>query len=345
MLLIYYIYMTNNHDHLRAIVASLLEQPKGIFAIDESIESCNKRFATLGIPETETKRRDYRELLVTVPDIEQYVSGYIMHDETIRQSTTDGWRFVDILHDKGIHIGIKVDTGLELFDNSDTEQVTNGLDGLSERLIEYRDIFGASFTKWRTVVHIGDGLPTDECLRENANRLAQYAKIVQEHDMVPIVEPEVLMAGTHNIHQCYDVTARNLNPLISALREHDVYLGGVILKTSMVIDGSECSIQSDIDTVAHMTVKCLQECVPTDMGGIVFLSGGQDTNESAQHLNRMSQLYPVLPWELTFSYGRGIQSSALKHFAEYPEDKTGGQDLVMIWARADSLASVGKLVA
>ena len=333
----------NNHDHLRAIVTNLLEQPKGIFAIDESIESCNKRFALLGIPETVEKRRDYRELLVTVPEIEQYVSGYIMHDETIRQSTTDGWRFADVLHDKGIHIGIKVDTGLMPFADSSIEQITNGLDGLGDRLIEYRDVFGASFTKWRALIHIGENIPTDACLLENANRLAQYAKIVQEHDMVPIIEPEVLMTGNHTIQQCYDVTARNLKILMTTLHEHDVYLGGVILKTSMVIDGSECSVQSDIDTVAHMTMKCLQEYVSPDIGGIVFLSGGQDTNESAQHLNRMSQLYPNLSWELTFSYGRGIQDSALHHFAKYPEDRAGIQDLVMVWARADSLASIGKL--
>ncbi len=334
---------SNNHDQLRSIVMNLLETPKGIFAIDESPKSCNERFAKLDIPETEEKRRAYRELLVTVPDIEQYVSGYIMHDETIRQSTTDGWRFVDRLHDKGIHIGIKVDTGLESFNNSSIEQVTNGLDGLVQRLTEYRDVFGASFTKWRAVIHIGENIPSFECLQENANRLAQYAKIVQEHDMVPIIEPEVLMTGNHTIQQCYDITARNLDIVMAAMKNNDVYMGGVILKTSMVIDGSECTLQSDIDTVAHMTVQCLQEHVPADIGGIVFLSGGQDNNESAQHLNRIHQLYPILPWSVTFSYGRAIQSYALEHFARYPDDIPGGQDLVMVWAHADSLASIGKL--
>lgn len=328
-----------NTQKLEMIVNKLLVQPKGLLAIDESTESCNKRFEALGIETTDEARRTYRELLVTAPGIENYISGYIMYDETLRQSSLDGKRFPDILRDRGIEAGIKVDQGLE---DSGLEKVTKGLDGLADRLIEYRAQFGASFTKWRSVVVIGEQTPTDEVLHENANRLAQYAKIVQDADMVPIIEPEVLLDGNHTIDTCYQITAKNLDIAFSAMQNAGVYLPGLILKTSMVMPGNTSSIVADIDTVADMTVKCLREHVPNEIGGIVFLSGGQDSESATRHLNRMHQLHPNLPWPLTFSYSRAIQGDTLKHWAQDRNDITGAQKLLLDWAKKDSLASVGK---
>lgn len=328
-----------NTQKLEMIVNKLLIKPKGLLAIDESTESCNKRFEALGIETTDEARRTYRELLVTAPGIENYISGYIMYDETLRQSSLDGKRFPDILRDRGIEAGIKVDQGLE---DSGLEKVTKGLDGLADRLIEYRAQFGASFTKWRSVVVIGEQTPTDEVLHENANRLAQYAKIVQDADMVPIIEPEVLLGGNHTIDTCYQITAKNLDIVFTAMQNIGVYLPGLILKTSMVMPGKTSPAVADVDTVANMTVKCLREHVPNEIGGIVFLSGGQDSKSATQHLNRMHQLHPNLPWPLTFSYSRAIQNDTLHYWANHRDDVAGAQKLLLDWAKKDSLASVGK---
>lgn len=333
---------TQYHDQLKTTVNRLMEKPRGILAIDESNDSCNKRFTALGIQPTQENRRLYRELLITTPDIEQYVSGYIMYDETIRQTTVDGWRFPDILHDKGIEIGIKVDQGLELFPGSDVEQITKGFDGLPERLIEYRDTYGASFTKWRSVVHITDVLPTDEVLIRNATDLAQYAKIVQDAGMVPIIEPEVLINGTHTLERCYEVTRHNLEILFHAMQIAEVYLPGLILKTSMVISGDRALLQATPDEVARATVKCLTETVPTDIGGIVFLSGGQDQLHASIHLSMMSDI-SNLPWPLTFSYSRAIQNDTLQSFAHNPLNITAAQDKLLYWANMNSRATRGEL--
>ncbi len=326
---------------LEATVQKLLLRPKGLLAIDESNDSCNKRFESVGIETTKEARRTYRELLVMAPEIESYVSGYIMYDETIRQATNDGERFPDILKGKGVEVGIKVDQSLDPFDDSSAEQVTKGLEGLADRLVEYRAMFGASFTKWRAVVHIGDGIPTDACLQENAQRLAQYARIVQDADMVPIIEPEVLLDGDHTMETCYTVTAHNLDIVFAEMERMGVYMPGLILKTSMVLPGKSSAEMASIDQVAQMTVKCLHEHVPNSIGGIVFLSGGQDALHATKHLNRMHQLYPALPWPLTFSYSRAIQGDTLEYWAQHRDDTVTAQNMLVSWAKADSQASVG----
>lgn len=331
-----------NTKILESTLAQLLVRPKGLLAIDESNDSCNKRFTAVGVETTEAARREYRELLVTAPDIEDFVSGYIMYDETIRQSAVDGKRFVDILKEKGIQSGIKVDQGLESFNNSPVEQVTKGLEGLADRLVEYRAQFGASFTKWRVALHIGEGIPSEACMRENAVRLAAYAKTVQEADMVPIIEPEVLLDGDHSLETCYTVTAKNLDIVFEEIQKVGVYLPGLILKTSMVIPGKSAGTQATIEQVATMTVKCLREHVPNGIGGIVFLSGGQDSEHAAKHLNAMHQLYPDLPWPLTFSYSRAIQGDTLNYWAKNRTDVETAQTFLVAWAEANSEASLGK---
>lgn len=331
-----------NTKILESIVTSLLIQPKGLLAIDESNDSCNKRFEALGVETTEDARREYRELLITAPNIERFVSGYIMYDETIRQSTKDGKRFPDVLKEKGIAPGIKVDQGLESFNGSPVEQVTKGLEGLADRLVEYRAQFGASFTKWRVALHIGEGMPSEACMRENAIRLAQYAKTVQEANMVPIIEPEILLEGDHSLERCYEVTAKNLDIVFDEVQKAGVYLPGLILKTSMVLPGKSAGIQATIEQVATMTIKCLREHIPNEIGGVVFLSGGQDSEHSTKHLNVMHQLYPNLPWSLTFSYSRAIQGQALHYWAQNRKDIETAQQLLLEQARANSEASIGK---
>lgn len=329
---------------LASIVAQLLITPKGILAIDESNDSCNKRFESVGVEPTESARREYRELLITAPEIENYISGYIMYDETIRQSTRDEKRFPDILREKGIEVGIKVDQGLELFNGSDTEQVTKGLDGLHDRLIEYRALYGASFTKWRValVIDTHQGLPSEACMIENAERLAQYAKIVQEEHMVPIIEPEILINGNHDIDTCYAVTAKNLDIVFDAMNRAGIYLPGLILKTSMVISGDKNVTPADAQSVAHMTIKCLREHVPPQIGGIVFLSGGQSSEQATHHLQKMHALYPQLPWPLTFSYSRAIQNDTLHYWANHRDDRDQAQKLLVDWAKKNSLARIGQ---
>ena len=321
-------------------VSKLVAKPKGILAIDESISTCDARFEKLGIPTTEEKRRDYREILVTAPDIEKYVSGYITFDETIRQSTKENILFSKILKEKGILVGIKVDQGLKDFPDSPIEKMTIGLEGLTERLQEYKN-FGASFAKWREAITIGDGLPTEECLITNAQSLAKYAKLCQDENIVPMVEPEVLIDGNHSIEKCFEVTAHNLDILFTELKKENVFLPGIILKTSMVLAGKDHFPQAGIDQVAEQTLKCLKEHVPLDIGGIVFLSGGQDDETSVLHLNAMHQT-GELPWPLTFSYGRAIQNDTLLSFAKNPEDTESAQKLLVENAEKCSMASIGK---
>ncbi len=330
-----------NQDILKKTVARLTNPPKGILAADESNNTCNKRFEKLGIPTTEEKRREYRELLITTPSIEMYISGIILFDETIRQSTKDGRSFVSVLQSKGIDVGIKVDGGLEDFPSSLDEKITQGLEGLPERLKEYKTM-GATFTKWRSVVNIGDVLPTDACLRENADRMAKYALACQAEDIVPIIEPEVLIDGDHTIERCLEVTGHNLDILFNALTEQDVYIPGVILKTSMVISGTKNGDRANPQKVAENTLSCLQRHVPKDIGGIVFLSGGQTEEESTNHLYLMHNM-GSLPWNLTFSYSRALQNPVLKYWAEKPEDIVGAQEILFKMAKQNSLASMGQL--
>lgn len=329
-----------NETILKNTVARLMEEPKGILAIDESLNTCNKRFEKLGIPTTEEKRREYRELLVTTPGIESYISGYILFDETMRQKTSDGESFISVLKDKGIEVGIKVDKGPVDFTGYPDEKITDGLEGLDERLKEYRKM-GATFAKWRGIYTIGELTPSGALMKKNAEIFAKYALFCQENDIVPIVEPEILMDGNHSIEKCYATTVQNLSMVFQALKEAELYLPGVILKTSMVLPGKDLDLQVYDTEVAQKTVAALKEKVPEILGGIVFLSGGQDDTAATLRLNEMAKLQP-LPWRLTFSYGRAIQNNALKSWAEDPGDVTSAQNLLLKAAENNSLASIGE---
>ncbi|MEI8175105.1 MAG: class I fructose-bisphosphate aldolase, partial [bacterium] len=273
-----------NEQALIKTVKNLTKEPKGILAIDESLSTCNKRFIKLGIPTTEEKRQEYRELLITAPSIEEYISGYILFYETIRQKTKDNKSFVSVLQSKGIEVGIKVDAGTVDFGGNDVEKVTDGLDGLGDRLKEYKKL-GATFAKWRAVYSIGVNTPSGDCMKMNAEIFAKYTSLCQENDIVPIVEPEILIDGDHNLEKCYEVTARNLQVVFDELKKAGIFLPGMILKTSMVINGKNSKEKYSSGEIAEMTVKCLKEKVPNEIGGIVFLSGGQDDIEAIKNLN------------------------------------------------------------
>jgi len=329
-----------NIETLKNTTKRLTTSGKGILAIDESVATCNKRFEKLGIPATEGKRREYRELLVTAKDIEKYISGYICFDETIRQSTQNGEMFISVLQSKGIDVGIKVDTGTKDFGTNIGDKITEGLENLSSRLDEYKEM-GATFAKWRAVYNIGANTPSEENMKANAKAFAEYALLCQEHDIVPIVEPEILIDGNHSIEECFRVTAKNLNIVFSELKSKGVFIPGMILKTSMVIAGKEAGQKSTPEQVAEMTIKCLSENVPEDIGGIVFLSGGQEDEKATLNLNAMHKGAP-LPWPLTFSYGRAIQNPALQSWAKNPADFEIAQKLLAETARKNSLASKGE---
>jgi fructose-bisphosphate aldolase class I len=329
-----------NQKILTKTVARLMKIPKGILAIDESLNTSAGRFLKLGVPNTEEKRREYRELLITAPKIEKYISGYILFDETIKQKTVDGKSFVSVLNSKGIEIGIKVDAGTTDFLNHTGEKTTKGLEGLGERLKEYKKL-GATFAKWRAVYTIGVHTPSFDCMKVNAEIFAKYATLCQENDIVPIVEPEILIDGNHTLEKCYQVTARNLEMVFAKLEDANVFLPGMILKTSMVISGKESKEKASPEKVAEMTLKCLSEHVPEDIGGIVFLSGGQSDEDAILNLNAMHK-NDFLPWPLSFSYGRAIQNSAFKSWAKNPDGVAEAQELLLQSAENNSLASVGK---
>lgn len=329
-----------NKEILKSAVARLVESPKGILAIDESMDTCNRRFENLGVPTTEEKRKQYRELLIAAPGIEKYISGYILFDETIRQSTKEGKNFISILKEKGIDIGIKVDQGLIDFFSHPGEKITQGLDGLSNRLKEYKNM-GVTFAKWRAIYAIGENTPSVDLMKENAVTLSKYAIICQELDIVPIIEPEVLFDGDHSIEKCYEVTARNLDIIFTELVKQGVFVPGIILKTSMILAGKDAKEQSSAKDIAKMTIKCLREHAPENIGGIVFLSGGQNDEEATINLNAMRKM-GSLPWSLTFSYARAIQNPVLKSWAKNPSDIVGARKLLLKAAENNSLASVGK---
>lgn len=327
-------------NKLISTVKRLVQEPKGILAIDESLSTCNKRFEKLGIPQTLEKRQEYRELLITAPDIEQYISGYILFDETIRQKARDGRSFTSIFKSKGIDIGIKVDGGTVDFPGYVGEKTTDGLDGLDARLKEYKTL-GATFAKWRGIYNISDRTPSEELMKENAVRFAKYALLCQQNDIVPIVEPEVLIDGDHDLNKCYEVTAHNLGIVFDELKEAGVFIPGIILKTSMVIPGKDAKVAVSTTEIAQNTIKCLKEKVPNDIGGIVFLSGGQSDKDAILNLNAMHNL-GELPWPLTFSYGRAIQNPALQSWAINPDDFEYAQKVLLLAAESNSLASVGQ---
>lgn len=327
-------------DTLKATAQAMVAKGKGILAIDESMPTCKKRFEALGVESTEENRRLYRQLLVTAPGIEEHVSGMILFDETIRQKTDDGTSFVEIFNQKGMIPGIKLDTGAKDLALHPGEKVTEGLDGLRDRIAEYAQI-GAKFAKWRAVITIGDNIPSEACIHANAHALARYAALCQEGGLVPMVEPEIIMDGDHSIAECYDVTARTLQALFSEMDEQGVKFEGAVLKVSMVLSGKDNATQADVNEVAEQTIKCLKENVPADLAGVVFLSGGQSNEKSTAHLNRMNQI-GGFPWPLSFSYGRAIQSPALKMWAADMNDVDNAQKALVHRAKMNGLASVGE---
>jgi fructose-bisphosphate aldolase class I len=295
-------------DTARTLVAS----DKGLLAMDESTSTCNKRFARLGIPQTEAAHRAYRELLVTTPDLGECISGAILYDETIRQQKKDGTPFVKVIADAGIIPGIKVDIGARDLAGHPGEKITEGLDGLRKRLAEYFQM-GARFAKWRAVIAVGDGIPSRGCIEANAQALARYAALCQEAGLVPVVEPEVLMAGEHTLERCGEVTEEVLRTVFNQLYTQRVMLEGMLLKPNMVLPGLTCPKQQSVDEVADATVRCLLRAVPAAVGGIAFLSGGQPAELASARLNAMNVRFKSrLPWAVAFSFGRAIQQPALE---------------------------------
>ena len=308
---------------MEAVAGAMVAPGKGILAADESTGTIKKRFDGIGVESTETTRRDYREMLFTTKDIGNYIGGVILFDETLRQSAKDGTPFAKLMRDQGMIPGIKVDQGAKDLAGFPGEKITEGLTGLRERLSEYRSL-GAGFAKWRAVITIDNDLPSDFCIRANAHALARYAALCQEAGIVPIVEPEVLMDGEHSLERCQEVTEHTLNVTFSELAAHRVVLEQMILKPNMVISAKNCTARASREQVAEETVKTLKRCVPTAVPGIAFLSGGQTEQEATEHLSLMNAMGP-LPWELSFSYGRALQESALKAWAGKRENFPQGQ--------------------
>ena len=324
---------------LASIAKAMAAPGKGILAADESSPTIKKRFDSISTESTEENRRLYREMLFTTANAADHISGVILFDETIRQSTRDGQPFPQYLKERGMIPGIKVDKGAKALAGFAGEKVTEGLDGLRERLGEYREL-GAQFSKWRAVITIGDGIPTDFCLHANAHALARYAALCQEAGIVPIVEPEVLMDGDHSIGRCEEVTAAALDAVFSQLDAHRVQLSGIILKPNMVISGTDASNRAGVDEVAAATVRCLKAHVPAEVPGIAFLSGGQSAEEATAHLGAMNKLGDV-PWRLTFSYGRALQAPALSAWRGKPENFEAGQAALAKRAKLNGLATAG----
>jgi len=312
-----------DRKELESVARSLVAPGKGILAADESAPTIEKRFRAVGLPSTEENRRSYRELLFTTSGISEFVSGVILFDETLRQKARDGSLFPEVLSRQGIVPGIKVDLGAKPLAGFPGEKITEGLDGLRERLAEYRGL-GARFAKWRAVISIGDGIPTACCIRANAHALARYAAMCQEAGLAPIVEPEVLMDGSHTIERCEEATAATLGAVFSELARHRVGIEGMLLKPNMVLSGKECPKQAGADEVAAATVRCLRRFVPAGVPGIVFLSGGQTPEKATEHLNAMNALGKH-PWELSFSYGRALQDPVLKAWKGDPANVPAAQ--------------------
>ena len=328
-------------EDLAQTAQALVAAGKGIIALDESPATLGKRFEAVGVANSGDNRRAWREVVLTTPGLGEYISGAILHEETLRQSSADGVSFAQVLAGAGILPGIKVDTGTHPLAGFPGETVTEGLDGLRGRLKEaYR--LGARFAKWRAVIRIGEDAPSGTCIDANAHALARYAALCQEQGLVPIVEPEVLMDGDHDIESCYEVTEITLRGLFDALYNQQVMFEGTILKASMVLPGSDCAEQAEVDEVAEATLMCLRSAVPAILPGIVFLSGGQSDEDATAHLDAMNRLRPH-PWPLSFSYGRAMQQAALKVWAGNPAGQAGkAQEILLGRARANSLAALGE---
>ena len=324
---------------LKRTINDMVVVGKGILAADESVKTATKRLASINTESTEETRRQYRNIMLSAPQVEKYLCGVIMFEETLNQKSDDGILFPGLLAKKGIVPGIKVDRGLVDLDNG--EQYTKGLDGLGNRLGEYKKS-GCRFAKWRAVYLISEKTPTPEIIQRNAEDLAKYAKICQEHGLVPIVEPEVLIDGTHSIDECYKATEKVLKAVFDSLKKENVMLELSILKPSMVISGKEAQNRAGVDEVAGKTVKCLKATVPAGLPSINFLSGGQTPQEATAHLNRMHTLGEKLPWYISFSYARALQDPALKAWKGREENVPAAQKAFLKRARLNSLATMGK---
>jgi len=329
-----------NTDNLKNVAKAMVATGKGILAIDESNGTCEKRFNAVGVEFNEENRRIYRQLLITAEGINEGVSGMILFDETLRQITDNGTPFPKEMENRGMLPGIKVDTGAKDLALHPGEKITEGLDGLRERLKEYKEL-GAKFAKWRAVITIGDNLPSDACIHANAHALARYAALCQEADIVPMVEPEILLDGDHTIDTCYEVSVKTWKKLFKEMADQDVDPEGTILKTSMILAGKNCPQQADLDTIAKKTVEGLKEGVPENIAGIVFLSGGQEDIEATERLNRMHQICEC-PWPLSFSYGRSIQRPALKIWSDNKENVVEAQEALTKRGKLNGLATKGE---
>jgi len=330
---------------LRTVAQALVAPGKGLLAMDESVGTCNKRFASVGVEPTREARHAYREMLATTPGLGQYISGAILFEETLHQTTQNGTPLVQVLTAAGILAGIKVDQGTVDLAGHPAERVTEGLDGLRERLKAYAAA-GARFAKWRAVIGIGPGLPTAACMAANAHALARYAALCQESGLVPIVEPEVLMDGGHDLARCQAVTSEALHCVFQALHEQGVVLEAMLLKPNMVLPGLDCAVQANVEEVAQATLECLLRTVPAAVAGIAFLSGGQSSGLATVRLNAMhvqtdSHNAPVLPWPLTFSFARALQQPALQRWAQNPHDTAGAQQALLHRALCNSAARRG----
>jgi fructose-bisphosphate aldolase class I len=328
-----------NGGELAKIAQAMVVKNKGILAADESSSTIKKRFDSIKLESTEEHRRSYREMLFTAPGAADYISGVILYDETIRQKAKDGTPFPELLTKKGIIPGIKVDTGAKPLAGFKGETITEGLDGLRERLVEYYKL-GARFAKWRAVIDIADGIPTPFAIEANAHALARYAALCQENNIVPIVEPEVLMDGGHSIERCEEVTSAVLQTVFNQLFEHRILLEGMVLKPNMVISGKKSANRANAEQVAAATIRTLKRHVPPAVPGIAFLSGGQSSAEATLHLSLMNKSGP-LPWSLTFSYGRALQDDALKTWGGSAANFAAGQKEMAKRAKLNSLATTG----
>ena len=327
---------------LNEVARRLVAPGKGILAADESSSTIKRRFDAIGVESTERNRREYRELLFRTPGVAEYISGVILYDETIRQQAADGTPLVKILTSQGILPGIKVDIGTKPLAVAPNEVVTEGLDGLRERLGEYRQL-GAVFSKWRAVITIGEGIPSTYCIKVNADALGRFAALSQEADIVPMVEPEVLMDGSHSIDRCFEVTLATLREVFRELAAERALLEGMLLKTNMVLSGTNAANRAPPEEVARQTIKCFKESVPAAVPGIVFLSGGQSDAEATVNLDAINRHAAKVgaPWELSFSYGRGLQAAPQKVWSGKPENVAAAQRAFYHRARLTAAARMG----
>jgi fructose-bisphosphate aldolase class I len=330
-------------ENLESVARKLVAPGKGILAADESTPTIEKRLKSIDVASTEENRRAYRDVLFSTAGVGEFISGVILFDETIRQKTRDGRTFIEALEQQAIIPGIKVDKGAKPMANFPGEKITEGLDGLRERLAEYRQL-GARFAKWRAVIGIGEKIPTRRCIETNAELLARYAALCQEADLMPIVEPEVLMDGSHVIERHFEVTEQTLQSVFQALSEYRVALEATLLKPNMVLSGKDCPQQASVQEVAEATLRCMKRVVPAAVPGLVFLSGGQTDLQATEHLNAMNRLDRV-PWELSFSFGRALQAPVLKAWKGEPANVANAQQAFHHRASCNSKARFGKYTA